>query len=62
MNIKRTLKRLIDNTQYVAALEKQNDLLKKTFNRKKQPPKAEGELPEGEGTENCRRRGTVQET
>ena len=35
MNIKRTLKRLIDDTQYVAALEKQNDLLKENLQQKK---------------------------
>lgn len=63
MNIKRTLKRLIDDTQYVAALEKQNDLLKENLQQeKRQPPKAEGGLQKGEGTESCRRRGTVQET
>lgn len=33
MNIKRTLKRLID--EYVAALEKQNDLLKENLQQKK---------------------------
>lgn len=37
MNIKRTLKRLIDDTQYVAALEKQNDLLKENLQQKKSP-------------------------
>ena len=35
MNIKRTLKRLIDDTQYVAALEKQNDLLKENLQQEK---------------------------
>ena len=35
MNIKRTLKRLID--EYVAALEKQNDLLKENLQQKKSP-------------------------
>ena len=35
MNIKRTLKRLID--EYVAALEKQNDLLKENLQQKKNP-------------------------
>ena len=33
MNIKRTLKRLID--EYVAALEKQNDLLKENLQQEK---------------------------
>ena len=31
MNIRKTLKRLIDDTQYVAALEKQNNLLKENL-------------------------------
>ena len=35
MNIKRTLKRLIDDTQYVAALEKQNDLLEQNLQQGK---------------------------
>ena len=35
MNIKRTLKRLIDDTQYVAAHEKQNDLLKENLQQEK---------------------------
>ena len=35
MNIKRTLKRLIDDTQYVAALEKQNDMLKEKLQQEK---------------------------
>lgn len=35
MNIKRTLKRLIDDTHYVAALEKQNDLLKENLQQEK---------------------------
>ena len=53
MNIKRTLKRLID--EYVAALEKQNDLLKENLQQGKgQPPKAAGGLQKGEGTESYR--------
>ena len=35
MNIRKTLKRLIDDTQYVAALEKQNDLLKEKLQQEK---------------------------
>ena len=35
MNIRKTLKRLIDDTQYVAALEKQNDLLKENLQQEK---------------------------
>jgi len=35
MNITQTLKRLIDNTQYVAALEKQNHLLKENLRQEK---------------------------
>ena len=35
MNIKRTLKRLIHDTQHVSALEKQNDLLKENLQKKK---------------------------
>ena len=35
MNIRKTLKRLINDTQYVAALEKQNDLLKEKLQQEK---------------------------
>lgn len=35
MNIKTTLKRLIDDTQYIAALEKQNDLLRQSLQQEK---------------------------
>ena len=35
MNIRKTLKRLIDDTQYVAALEKQNNLLKENLQQEK---------------------------
>ena len=35
MDIKKTIKRLIDDTQYVAALEKQNDLLQQSLKQEK---------------------------
>ena len=35
MNIRKTLKRLINDTQYVAALEKQNNLLKEKLQQEK---------------------------
>ena len=72
MNIKRTLKRLIDDTQYVAALEKQNDLLKENLQQEKdnlqkqkedfRKESIEKEKPFSVNLVSCRRRGTVQET
>lgn len=35
MNIKNTIKRLMDDTQYIAALEKQNDLLQQNLRQEK---------------------------
>lgn len=43
MDIKKTIKRLIDDTQYVAALEKQNALLLQNLKQEKTHKKVDEE-------------------
>ena len=63
MNIRKTLKRLINDTQYVAALEKQNDLLKEKLQQEKDNLQKQKDVFKKEKEqEEADERGSVQET